>query len=168
MARQGGLSMFRLLTFSARVLVCGLFLLLPLASAHAQFRAGIQGTVADSSGGLLPDATVTLTNKENNAKQTTTTSGDGFYRISGLAPGSYSLVVEKTGFKRQAFENVVVNAEATQGLDVVLTTGEVAETVTIVEETGQALETENGNVSRAMTTREIRELPQVGRDPYEL
>ena len=78
--------MFRLLTFSARVLVCGLFLLLPLASAHAQFRAGIQGTVADSSGGLLPDATVTLTNKETGAKQTTTTSGDGFYRISGLGP----------------------------------------------------------------------------------
>ena len=82
--------MFRLLTFSARVLVCGLFLLLPLASAHAQFRAGIQGTVADSSGGLLPDATVTLTNKETGAKQTTTTSGDGFYRISGLGPGTYT------------------------------------------------------------------------------
>ncbi|HZI61190.1 MAG TPA: TonB-dependent receptor [Pyrinomonadaceae bacterium] len=160
--------MFRLITFSARALVCGLFLLLPLVSANAQFRAGIQGTVTDSTGALVPDATVTLTNKETGAKQTTQSSGDGFYRISGLAPGRYSLVIEKTGFKKQSFENVVINAEDTQGIDVMLTTGEVAETVTVTEETAQAIETENANVSRALTTREIRQLPQVGRDPYEL
>ncbi len=160
--------MFRLLAFSARVFVCGLFILLSVISASAQFKAGIQGTVADSTGALVPDASVTLTNKETGNKQTTQTSGDGFYRISGLAPGTYQLVVEKSGFKKQVFENVVINAEAVQGLDVMLSTGEVAETVTVTEETTQALETENGNVSRALTTREIRELPQVGRDPYEL
>jgi hypothetical protein len=154
--------------FLARALVCGIFLLLPLVSADAQFRAGIQGNVADSTGALVPDATVTLTNKETGAKQTTATNADGFYRISGLPPGTYSLVVEKSGFKRQVFDNVVVNAEDTQGLDVALTAGEVAESVTVTEETAQALETENGNVTRALTTREIRELPQVGRDPYEL
>ena len=99
--------MFRLITFSARALVCGLFLLLPLFSANAQFRAGIQGTVTDSTGALVPDATVTLTNKETNAKQMTQSSGDGFYRISGLPPGRYSLLIEKTGFKKQSFENVV-------------------------------------------------------------
>lgn len=160
--------MSRLLTFSARAFICSLFILLPVVSAHAQFRAGIQGTVADSTGALVPDASVTLTSKETGAKQTTTTSGDGFYRITGLPPGTYSLTVEKSGFKRQVFENVVINAENTQGLDVMLTTGEVAESVTITSETTQAIETENGNVSRALTTREIRELPQVGRDPYEL
>ena len=160
--------MFRLFTFSVRTVVCGLFLLMAFISADAQFRAGIQGTVTDSSGALVPDATVTLTNKETGAKQTTQTNSDGFYRISGLPPGTYSLVVEKTGFKKQSLENVVVNAEDTQGLDVALTTGEVAETVTVTAETAAALETENGNVTRALTTREIRELPQVGRDPYEL
>jgi hypothetical protein len=160
--------MSRLLMFSARAFVCGLFLLLPLISANAQFRANIQGTVADSTGAVVPDAAVTLTNKETGAKQTTQSSGDGFYRITGLPPGSYSLVVEKSGFKKQVFENVVVNAEDTQGIDVQLTAGEVAESVTITEETAQAIETENGNVSRALTTREIRQLPQVGRDPYEL
>jgi outer membrane receptor protein involved in Fe transport len=160
--------MFSLFSFAARVVVCGLFLLLPLISANAQFRANIQGTVSDSTGAVVPDATVTLTNKETGAKQTTQSSGEGFYRITGLPPGTYSLVVEKSGFKKQSFENVVINAEDTRGLDVLLTAGEVAETVTVTEESAQAIETENGNVSRAMTTREIRELPQVGRDPYEL
>ena len=70
--------MFRLNMFSARALVCGLFLLLPLISAEAQFRASVQGTVADSTGALVPDATVTLTNKETGAKTTTQSSGDGF------------------------------------------------------------------------------------------
>ncbi len=160
--------MFRLFSFSARAFFCGLFILLPIVSVNAQFRANIQGTVADSTGALVPDASVTLTNKETSAKQTTTTNADGFYRISGLSPGSYQLVVEKTGFKRQTFENVVVNAEETQGLDVALAAGEVTETVTVSDETTQGLETENGNVTRALTTREIRALPQVGRDPYEL
>ena len=160
--------MFRLVPSLVRAFVCGLFILLPIISANAQFRAGIQGTVADSTGALVPNANVTLTNKETGSKQTTTTNEDGFYRISGLPPGAYQLLVERSGFKRQIFENVVINAEETQGLDVVLATGEVAETVTVTEETAPALETENGNVTRALTTREIRQLPQVGRDPYEL
>ena len=160
--------MFRLSSFSTRALICGLLLLLPLVTASAQFKASIQGTVSDATGGLVPEATVTVTNKETNTKQTTTSSGEGFYRISGLPPGTYILVVEKTGFKKQIFENVIVSAETTEGLNVVLETGQVAETVTISDSTAQALGTENGEVSRAMTTREIRELPQVGRDPYEL
>ena len=160
--------MFRLSSFSVRALICGLFVLLPLATASAQFKASIQGTVSDATGGLVPDATVTVTNKETNAKQTTTSSGEGFYRVSGLPPGTYIVVVEKTGFKKQIFENVSVSAETTEGLNIVLETGQVAETVTISDSTAQALGTENGEVSRAMTTREIRELPQVGRDPYEL
>jgi hypothetical protein len=160
--------MFQLFSFSIRIVICGLFVLLSFGSASAQFRASIQGSVTDSTGALVAEATVTLTSKETGAKQTTNTSGEGFYRISGLAPGTYSLVVEKTGFKRQVFENVIVNAEETRGLDVLLETGQVAETVTITETAAQTLETENGNVSRALTTREIRALPQVGRDPYEL
>ncbi len=160
--------MFRQSSFSARALICGLFLLLPLVTANAQFKASIQGTVSDATGGLVPDATVTVTNKETNSKQTTTSSGEGFYRISGLPPGTYLLVVEKNGFKKQIFENVGISAETTQGLNIVLETGQVAETVTISETTAQSLGTENGEVSRAMSTREIRELPQVGRDPYEL
>ncbi|MGH8525425.1 MAG: carboxypeptidase-like regulatory domain-containing protein, partial [Gammaproteobacteria bacterium] len=56
--------MFRPLSFSIRTLLCGLFLLLPLVTASAQFKAGIQGTVTDSSGGLVPEAKITLTNNE--------------------------------------------------------------------------------------------------------
>jgi protocatechuate 3,4-dioxygenase beta subunit len=68
----------------------------------AQFNAGLQGTVTDSAGGVVPAATVTLTNTETNRTQTTVTSEDGFYRFTGLAPGLYEIAVEKQGFKKES------------------------------------------------------------------
>ena len=45
-----------------RVITCGLFLMFAVGAANAQFKAGIQGTVTDNAGGLVPEAKVTLTN----------------------------------------------------------------------------------------------------------
>jgi hypothetical protein len=151
-----------------RIAMCGLFLLLAFGTAEAQFKAGIQGTVTDSGGGLVPDAKVTLLNTETGKLQETTTSADGFYRLSGLAPAKYKLTVEKAGYKQKVFDDLTINAEAVQGLDVSLDPGDVSATVTVTEESGQTLETENANVDKAITTQEIRTLPQFGRDPYEL
>jgi outer membrane receptor protein involved in Fe transport len=151
-----------------RWLVLGLILLAGITTAQAQFKAGVQGTVTDSSGGLVPEAQVTLTNNETSKSQSTTASGDGFYRILGLPAGSYTLTAEKAGFKKQVFDTVVVSAEATQGIDIVLSAGDVAETVTVTATTEQALETENANIAKGITDAEIKRLPQVGRDPYEL
>ena len=151
-----------------RALACGLILAASATSASAQFRAGVQGTVTDASGAVVPNAAVTLTNNENSQDQTTVASDDGFYRFAGLPPGTYTLSAELQGFKKQVLENIVVNAEAIQGVDIALSAGDLAETVTISDASEQALETENGSVSRALTTREVRQLPQVGRDPYEL
>ena len=86
---------------------------------------------------------MTLTSKETGKTQRATTSDDGFYRFDQLPPGTYTLTAEKTGFKKQMLENVVVNAEAVQGVDLLLTTGEVSETVTITDTAVQQLETEN-------------------------
>src|SRR5947207_6051001 len=90
---------------SLRVILCGTFLFLLAVTANAQFRASVQGTVKDTSGGLVPSATVTLTNKETNKSETTTTSDGGFYRFSGLAPGAYTLTVEKQSFKKQVVDD---------------------------------------------------------------
>jgi len=137
-------------------------------AASAQFKAGIQGTVADASGAVIAGAKVTLVNKETGRKSEATASGDGFYRFSSLAPGAYKLTVEREGFKKKALENITVSAEGVASVDVVMETGVVSETVTISSEATAAIEKENANVSRAISTVEIRQLPQVGRDPYEL
>lgn len=151
-----------------RAALCALFMLTLAQSARAQFRAAVQGTVTDQSGAVVPTATLTLKNNETGRVQTANSGDEGFYRISELPPGTYTLTVEKAGFKKTTFESVTVNAEQVQGLDVVLTAGEVAETVTVTSESQAQLDTESANVNKAITTQEVKRLPQFGRDPYEL
>ncbi len=103
-------------------------------SANAQFRGGIQGSVLDAAGAVVPNVTVTLLNKETNQSQTTVTSDDGFYRFTGLPPGLFTLTVEGQGFKKTVIGEVKVDAEAVTGQDVLLEAGQIAETVTVEAE----------------------------------
>lgn len=134
---------------------------------NAQFRAGIQGVVTDNAGGVVSGANVTLVNKETNQSQSTQTSGEGFYRFSGLAPGLYTVTVEQQGFKKRVVNDVKVDAESVKGQDVMLEAGVISETVTVQAENA-GLQTEDPNVRRTLSNAEILRLPQVGRDPYEL
>ncbi len=70
------------------VLFCCLAILAFATLADAQFRAALQGSVVDESGGVVPGATVILTSSETQRSQQTVTSDDGFYRFSNLAPGA--------------------------------------------------------------------------------
>jgi hypothetical protein len=145
-------------------------LVVGLASiAGAQFRASIQGTVTDASGAVVSGATVTVTNQETSKSQQVTTSDEGFYRVTGLAPGRYTVSAEVSGFKRQVLEDIVVSAEQTEGVNITLEPGQVSESVTVnADQAATQLQTEAADVSRTVTTQEIRRLPQIGRDPYEL
>jgi hypothetical protein len=153
---------------SIRAGLCGLFVLLFSVTASAQFRAGVQGSVTDAQGGSVVGATVTLTFNDTGKTQQTTTSDEGFYRFSGLPPGSYTLTVEQPGFSKKTFENLAINAESIEGVNVTLETGGVAAEVTITDTLTPALQTENANLDKSITNQEVKQLPQFGRDPYEL
>ncbi len=148
-----------------------LFLLLSAllaTSALAQFKAGIQGTVADASGAVVPGAKVTLVNKETGRSIEATSSSDGFYRISALPPGNYKLTAERDGFKKKELENISVSAEAFQGVDIALEAGALTDTVIITTDSTPLLQAENANIDGSISNQQILRLPQVGRDPYEL
>jgi hypothetical protein len=151
-----------------RALIRGAVVAFAASSMFAQFRGAIQGTIKDPSGAVVPAATVKLTNKETRRTAQTLSSGEGFYRFSGLAPGAYSLDVSSPGMKVQVVENVNLAAEATQGVDINLEPGLVTETVTVTSEAMPALQTESGNVSTELSEDAVRTLPQTGRNPYEL
>ena len=136
--------------------------------ASAQFRAAVQGTVTDPQGATVSGATVTLTSKETGKSQQTTSGDQGFYRFSELAPGKYSVLAEQPGFKKHLLDDIDVSAEQTQGINITLETGSISETVTVQDSGTPALETENANVDKQITTEEIHSLPQQGRDPYSL
>src|ERR1043165_5601096 len=125
-----------------RVIVSSVLLIFGASVVNAQFKASIQGTITDSTGGLVPGVKVTLTNPATNKSQDVSTNDEGFYRISGLAPGKYTVVAEKEGYKRSILENVSVEAETAQAVNVVLETGDVTATVTVTDEATARLETE--------------------------
>jgi hypothetical protein len=135
--------------------------------ADAQFRAAIQGTVADASGGAVPGVAVVAVNNATGVATETVTGDAGFYRISGLSPGTYKVTAKLEGFKEAVAENVIVAAEDARGLDLTLETGNLQETVTVTAAT-PTLQTENADVAGTITQVEIQNLPQVGRDPFEL
>src|SRR5215467_1526615 len=124
---------------SRAVLLLAFTSLLPVA-ASAQFKAGVQGTVTDASGAVIPGARVTLINKETGRKSEETASSEGVYHFLSLAPGSYKLSVEHEGFKKKELENITVSAEGVASVDVSMEAGAVSETVTISSEASAALE----------------------------
>jgi Carboxypeptidase regulatory-like domain len=158
-----GLNIFSLY----RTLFCGLLILGLSVVAFSQFKAGIQGTISDSSDASVAGANVVLTNTETNQSQTTTSNESGFYRFSSLAPGNYKITVEKTSFKKKNVEKITINAEQTLGYNVTLDAGGISESVTVTADEAQ-LQTEDANIRKTITNAEVLSLPQSGRDPYEL
>lgn len=153
----------------ARSFAFCLFVILGFAlPARAQSNAAVQGSVLDSKGGAVAHAKVTLTNVDTGVANTLETTDVGFYRFSELPPGTYSLVVEASGFKKNTTSDVVVRAEGIRGLDVALEIGEVTQSVNVVGSTTEALQTEDATISGTITNAQVERLPEFGRDPYEL
>src|SRR5262245_44308196 len=79
----------------------------PAAGAQ-DFRGAITGRVSDNQGGRLPGATVTATHLATNVASTANTDSDGGFSLPYLAPGTYRITVELSGFKKLAREGVEV------------------------------------------------------------
>src|SRR5713101_3196783 len=89
--------------------VCAVFL---VAAAHAQFRAGIEGTVTDSTGAAVKGAKVTVTNQETGNSVDVTTGDTGFYSVPHLPPGKYTVAVTLASFKTKVVKDIDVSAES--------------------------------------------------------
>src|SRR5580704_17819143 len=125
---------------------CLVLSMLLIAPAAAQFKAGVEGTISDATGAGAPNATITLTSKETQKKETTKSSAEGFYRFPGLAPGVYSITVELAGFKSETRDNINVSAEQVKGVNIALSPGDIRESITVSAETSPALQTEDAGV----------------------
>ena len=136
--------------------------------AYAQFRASIEGSVLDPSGAVVPNASLTLTNKETSRQAKTKASSEGFYRFSNLAPGTYALTAEAPGFKVFHADSISVRAEQMEGVDVRLETGAITESVTVSGSDVAELQTTNATIQGTLTRTQIEKLPDLNRDPYEL
>jgi Carboxypeptidase regulatory-like domain/TonB dependent receptor-like, beta-barrel len=139
-----------------------------MATAHAQYRAGIQGTITDPQGAAVAAVRVTATAKDTGLSQTATTDANGVYSINRLAPGLYTVTAEKDGFTKKVIDSVNVQAEQATTLNVALDVGQVTQSVTVNGSELPDINTSSGTISGTITHQEIQSLPTVGQDPYQL
>ncbi len=124
----------------------------------------IAGTVTDSSGAVIPDATITIRSVERNTSDTVLSNDSGHYTKDRLLPGIYEVKVEKTGYKQAVLASLTVNLDTQASADVVLEAGQVTETVTISTGEGQLLKTDRADVATTFEQRQITDLPILDRN----
>jgi hypothetical protein len=125
----------------------------------------IEGVVADSNGGAVANATVTIRNIETGTERTVTTDGSGVYRVPLLPLGNYRITIEAANFKRYIREGVTLTTGQIATVDVALEAGDVTATVTINSD-APIVDPGKVDVGRVMNTREVQNLPLVSRNPY--
>jgi hypothetical protein len=92
-----------------KVMLVALLVAIALPGWGQSDRGGVSGKITDSSGAVLPNATVTLTGVATGVAQTATTNNSGDYTFQLLNPGAYNLTVSSPGFKTEKRSNVVVD-----------------------------------------------------------
>jgi hypothetical protein len=158
-----------------RILCCGLLIICPavlpgfnVAWAQTTSTGTVSGRVLDQQGAIVPGAEVVLADVATNVKRTATTNEVGRYIFVSVAPGTYDLLVTRSGFQsaRVSAQKVTVGQELT--LDVTLSVGAMAESVEVVATGAAQLQTMNATVGATITGNSVLLLPNLSRDAYAL
>ncbi len=151
-----------------RLLLClALQLALVTGVAFAQTETGrISGTVSDPQGIATPGVTVTATAVATGAIRTTVTDTAGKFVIANLLPATYDVSYQLSGFKT-AKTTVALRVGAEMSADMKLEVGGVSESVSVVSHTEQ-INTRTAEIVNTITETQIRSLPTITRDPYDL
>jgi len=139
-----------------------------LAAAGQEITGQIRGTVTDSTGAVVPNATVNITNTDRNQLvRTLKTDGAGDYVAPLLPVGHYSVSAEATSFKRFVQKDIVLNVSDRLTVDAKLQAGAATETIT-VEAQALSINLENAAVEGVITGTQVRELPLNNRNYEQL
>ncbi|PYQ92793.1 MAG: hypothetical protein DMF97_21155 [Acidobacteria bacterium] len=143
-------------------------LLLTSARASAQVTtADLVGTIKDTSGGVVPGVTVTLTNEATGVSRSVTTSDGGAYIFTSLQPGRYRLTAELPGFRKVERTGVELQVNQRAQIDLDLEVGLVSESV-LIQGTSPLLETQSSVLGSVIEEKQVQDLPLNGRNFVQL
>lgn len=150
----GGLNMRRVMVG----LVAVLLLICPFVTRAQELSATLSGIVTDSTGAVIPNATVTIAlNGVGGASRVVQSDGTGFYKATNLTNGTYTVTVVATGFDTFNAKGVVLDVAEKHSLNVQMKTGSVSTTVT-VEDNPVSIDTESSAQSGTISGEQVREL----------
>ncbi len=138
--------------------------LISIASASSAFaqNAQINGTVKDSSGAIIPGATVTARNLDSGLARTGVTDAAGEFRLPSLPPGRYSVSTELSGFSTETRPDIVLIIDQTAIIHFALKPAALSETVTVTGES-PIVDVTRSDVATAVSTQQIQDLPVASR-----
>jgi hypothetical protein len=147
--------------FQSSVLL--MMLILIASFSFAQSSTGtIQGSVADATGAVIPNASVTLTNLGTNRAITVTSNGEGLFSLPALDPGSYKVEVKVTNFQTTTRQVTLQTAQVVN-LEFTLQPGSTSQTVEVTAAT-PIIDTSTSGVSATIISQQIADLPLNGRN----
>lgn len=149
-------------------LCAAVLLSLMVAPALAQTTVStIEGTIKDPQGSVVSGAQVVVKSAALGIERTATSDAEGFYRITALPAGNYSLTITHAGFATRSFENVELTVNRTLTLDIPLEVGAVQGQVDVVGY-AQLLNPTSSSTGATVTPQQIREMPTNGRNYLDL
>jgi len=159
-----------LITISARgkfapKFLC-MFMLMMVPGALAQFTAGVQGNVQDATGASIANATITLTNVDDQVSRTTTSDSGGVFRFASLGPGSYTVSATASGFSTSTTK-IELTAGENRNVPITLSVGQVATNVTVTTQS-PVLDTSDSRNQQTLDQVALENLPLAARNPLAL
>jgi hypothetical protein len=133
------------------------------SQAQTANTGAITGTIVDQSGAVIPGADVTVTSEANASERKVTTGTDGVYRVSLLSPGSYDIEASKNGFTAAARSGIGVTVTDITTLNLQLSIGASAETVTVSAQP-EMVQTDSNALGRVVDPRSVKSLPLAARN----
>jgi hypothetical protein len=142
------------------------FAALPMAAQTSFGR--ISGTVTDPGGAVVANAPVLVRNLDTTFSRTVNTNDSGNYSASELPIGRYSVSVEQSGFRKQERTGIQLSADARLTVDFALQIGDVTQSVDVVAQAGETINTTSGELARTIDTKQVANLALNGRNYTQL
>ena len=129
--------------------------------------ATLSGTVSDSSGAAMPNATVSIKNTATGVARDVTTDAAGFYSAPNLLPGTYEVTVSATGFETRVESNLSLAVGEERGLNPIMQVGQVTQQIKVTA-AAATVQLNSSELSAEVNATTVRELPLNGRDWTQL
>ncbi|HEX8813708.1 MAG TPA: carboxypeptidase-like regulatory domain-containing protein, partial [Terracidiphilus sp.] len=148
-------------------LLLAALLVVPQIVRAQELTATLAGTVTDTTGAVIPNATITVTENATKAVRVVTSDATGNFVVTTLQAGTYTVSVASTGFESFVAKSVVLNVAEKRGLNIQLKAGAASTTVT-VEAAAVTVDTESSAQAGTLTGQQITGLELAGRNFQQL
>ncbi len=145
----------------------GLLLAVHFSFAQANYQAQLRGVITDSSGAVVPSATVTITDAGTNIGRSVTTNSSGIYSLRDLRPSNYIVKVEAAGFQTIEQKGIVLAVDQDASLN--FTLHPASATITMeIRDTAPLLDTESASLGTDITNQYVKDIPLLNRSFFGL